>query len=163
MKPLPPLVVFVTLFVACNVDNTSSKDIAAEPKEEKVNYQAVITETNRAFTDAALKGDSAAFVTSLYHPDANIFAPNAPQADAKTAASMFGQFPKMGITGFTLNTKEVFEGDETVTEVGAYEMSNGNNTIDKGKYMVVWKKDGDKWKLYRDIWNSDNPAAGAAK
>ena len=163
MKPLIPLIVFVTLFAACNNANTSSEDIAAAQKRDTINYQAVITETNKAFTDAALKGDSAAFVTALYHPDATIYAPNAPQADAKTAASMFAQLPKMGISKFTLDTKEVFEGDETVTEVGAYEMGNGNSTIDKGKYMVVWKKDGDKWKLYRDIWNSDNPPPGAAK
>jgi ketosteroid isomerase-like protein len=24
-----------------------------------------------------------------------------------------------------------------------------------GKYIVVWKKDGDAWRLHRDIWNTD--------
>jgi ketosteroid isomerase-like protein len=75
----------------------------------------------------------------------------------KQAGSMFSSLPKMGVKSFTLNTKEVYKGDEVVTEVGTYEMGDGNKAIDKGKYLVIWKKDGDKWKLFRDIWNSDNP------
>jgi ketosteroid isomerase-like protein len=63
----------------------------------------------------------------------------------------------MGIKSFTLHAKEVYKGDDVVTEVGSYEMGDGNKTVDEGKYIVIWKKDGDKWKLYRDIWNSDNP------
>jgi ketosteroid isomerase-like protein len=42
-------------------------------------------------------------------------------------------------------------------------MSDGKKFNDKGKYIVVYKKDGDKWKLYRDIWNSDNPPPPAEK
>ena len=63
----------------------------------------------------------------------------------------------MCVTSFDLNTKEIFEGNDVVTEVGTYTMGDGKKFNDKGKYIVVWKKDGDKWKLYRDIWNSDNP------
>jgi ketosteroid isomerase-like protein len=166
MKLLINLFIFVVLFAACNNENSSNETIAAESKSDTVNYRAVIDETNKAFTTAALKGDSAAFVSTLYHPDANIYPPNESAVDVKTAASMMTHFPDMGVTAFTLNTKEVFEGDETVTEVGTYEMGNGSKTVDKGKYMVVWKKDGDKWKLFRDIWNSDNaytPPPAASK
>jgi ketosteroid isomerase-like protein len=30
--------------------------------------------------------------------------------------------------------------------------------MDRGKYIVVWKDEGGKWKLHRDIWNSSLPA-----
>ncbi len=63
----------------------------------------------------------------------------------------------MGITSFTLNAREVYKGEDVVTEVGTYEMGDGKKVIDKGKYMVIWKMDGNKLKLFRDIWNSDNP------
>ena len=165
MKPLIPLFFFVLLFTACN-ESSTSETVADEPKRDTVDYRAVIDETNKLFAASALKGDSAAFVSTIYHPDANIFPPNEPSMDAKKVASMMTQFSKMGITAFTLDTKEIFEGDETVTEVGVYEMGDGKKTIDKGKYIVVWKKDGDKWKLFRDIWNSDNayaPPPPAAK
>ena len=156
MKQLIPFFLFVVLFAACNDDRSTGAAVADEPKRDSVDYRAVIDETNKTFSSSALKGDSATFV-SLYHPDANIYAPNEPVMDRKSMASMLGFFSKMGITEFDLNTKEIYEGDEVVTEVGAYEMGDGKKTIDKGKYIVIWKKDGDKWKLYRDIWNSDNP------
>lgn len=155
MKPLIPLFFFVLLFTACNQESSTS-EMAAEPKRDTVDYRAVIEETNKAFATAALNGDSATLASELYHPEAKIFAPNEPMMDSKKTASLMGQFPKMGLKTFTLSTTEIFEGDETVTEVGTFAMGDGNKEIDKGKYMVVWKKDGDKWKLYRDIWNSDN-------
>ena len=157
MKRLFPLFLFTAFFAACN-DNSGTADTTAadETKTDTVDYRAVIDATNKTFTDAAVKGDSATIV-NLYHPDANIYAPNEEKMDAKTTASMMGGFAKMGITSFTLSTKEVYKGDEVVTEVGTYEMGDGKKTIDKGKYMVIWKKDGEKMKLFRDIWNSDNP------
>jgi ketosteroid isomerase-like protein len=166
MKPLFPLYLFFVLLAACNHAETNTADTSAanssEPKRDTVDYRAVIDETNKAFTAAALKGDSAGLV-ALYHPDANIYPPNETAMDPKSMASMIQSFPKSGITSFTLNTKEVFEGNDVVTEVGTFEMGDGKKSIEKGKYMVVWKKDGDKWKLFRDIWNSDNPPIPMSK
>jgi len=158
MKRLFPLSFFALVFVACNEKASDTTTIAAEglEKKETVDYKAVIDETNKQFTAAALKGDSAAFV-SLYHPDAQIFPPNGEAVNPKQMGSMMAEFQKMGVTSFDLNAKEIFEGNDVVTEVGTYTMSDGKKFNDKGKYIVVWKKDGDKWKLYRDIWNSDNP------
>jgi ketosteroid isomerase-like protein len=156
MKHLIPLFLIV-LFAACNDAGKTDTTIADEPKKDTVEFsRSALEETNKIFTASALKGDSATIV-GLYHPDARVFAPNEEAMSPKTMASMTGGFAKMGITSFTLDTKEIYEGDDVVTEVGTYEMGDGKKTIDKGKYMVVWKKDGDKWKLYRDIWNSDNP------
>ena len=40
--------------------------------------------------------------------------------------------------------------------------SDGKPIPDKGKYVVVWKKDASgKWKVVADIFNSDLPAAPA--
>jgi len=29
--------------------------------------------------------------------------------------------------------------------------------LDNSKYIVIWKKNGDDWKMHRDIYNSSNP------
>jgi ketosteroid isomerase-like protein len=34
-----------------------------------------------------------------------------------------------------------------------------NKSLDKGKYVAVWKKENGTWKMYRDIWNSNMSAA----
>ena len=167
MKRFTPLLLFVVFFYACgdNDDARNDNDAADEPKRDTVDYRASVDQANKAFTEAALRGDSAAFVNDIYHPDANIMPPNTEAANVKTIAGMFSSMPKMGVKTFTLNTKELYEGDEVLTEVGTYEMGDGNKAVDEGKYIVIWKKDGDKWKLFRDIWNSDNaaPPAPAAK
>lgn len=163
MKPLIPLFILAVLFASCNNESANKSNVPNEPKRDTVDYKAVIQETDNAFAAAALRADSASFVTTFYHPDAAVYPPNGPEMDAKKMASMVTQFPKMGVSSFTLTAKEIYEGDETITEVGRFEMGDGSKTIDKGKYMVVWKKDGDKWKLFRDIWNSDNPPPTTAK
>ena len=43
-----------------------------------------------------------------------------------------------------------------------YELYDAENKmIDKGKYVVVWKPVNGEWKLFRDIFNSDMPAAAS--
>lgn len=163
MKHLTPLLLLLTMLIACNdqpkMDAAPASD---ETKKDTVDYKAVINETNKVFTQAAIKGDSAA-VASVYHSDAEIFPPNMQKMRRDGMASAMAGFGKMGITNFNLDTKELFHGDDTFTEVGTYEMGDGKKTVDKGKYIVVWKKEGDKWKLYRDIWNSDNTPAPTSK
>jgi hypothetical protein len=31
--------------------------------------------------------------------------------------------------------------------------------LDKGKYIVIWKKEDGTWKLHRDIWTTSVPPA----
>ena len=50
---------------------------------------------------------------------------------------------------------DVFGDADMVVETGTYSLSNNKQPIDVGRYIVVWKKEGEKWKIYRDIWNSD--------
>lgn len=163
MKHLTPVLVALTIFTACNDQpKIDSAPAADEPKKENVDYKSMVNETNKIFAEGAIKGDSAA-VAGVYHPDAEILPPNMATMHRDAMASAMSGFGKAGITSFTLDTKEIFPGDETFTEVGTFQMGDGKKTVDKGKYIVVWKKDGDKWKLYRDIWNSDNPPAPATK
>ncbi len=51
---------------------------------------------------------------------------------------------------------------------GTYEVTSkgasGKLTNDHGKYLEVWKKQGDgQWKCTADMWNSDLPTAAPAE
>jgi ketosteroid isomerase-like protein len=46
---------------------------------------------------------------------------------------------------------------DTAIEIGLYELSSGGQTLDKGKYVAIWKKVEGEWKMHRDIWNSNLP------
>lgn len=60
-----------------------------------------------------------------------------------------------------LNMADISGGGDIYAATGTYEMTDADNkTIDKGKYISVWKRDNGSWKIYRDIWNSSMPMPG---
>jgi ketosteroid isomerase-like protein len=64
-----------------------------------------------------------------------------------------------GVKEVKLTVVEVEPHGDTAHEVGTYVLTGeGGKTIDSGKYVVVWKRQGGQWKLHRDIWNTNMPA-----
>jgi ketosteroid isomerase-like protein len=66
----------------------------------------------------------------------------------------------MGLSQVTLTTIEVEELGNTALEVGTVTGTvsgeNGDSIEMTGKYIVIWKKNGEgQWHLQRDIWNFD--------
>jgi hypothetical protein len=50
------------------------------------------------------------------------------------------------------------------TEVGAYELKGkGGKVLDHGKYIVVWRREGERWKLLRDMFSTNVPPAPTAR
>jgi ketosteroid isomerase-like protein len=142
---------FIVILAACNTAPEAKIAAAFDPTAAK----AEIIAANHAFEAAFVKGDSAA-VAALYHADAKIFPPNMDPCNRNGVGNMVTGIPKMGVKTMKLNTDEVSGGPDEVVETGNFEMGDGTKTIDKGNYIVIWKKEGDKWKLFRDIWNSSN-------
>ena len=60
-----------------------------------------------------------------------------------------------GITGVDLRTIEVWGTENLITEEGELSLFVGDTEADQGKYIVLWKKEDGKWKLFRDIFNSN--------
>ncbi|PVY42870.1 uncharacterized protein DUF4440 [Pontibacter virosus] len=61
----------------------------------------------------------------------------------------------MGLKRLKLNTFDLEQYIEVAIEAGTYKLyAEGDQEVDHGKYLVVWKKDDNRWKLHKDIWNS---------
>jgi hypothetical protein len=59
-----------------------------------------------------------------------------------------------------LTTLEVEAHGDSAHEVGAYELSDASGKVlDRGKYVVIWKRDAARWKLHRDIWTTSQAPA----
>jgi ketosteroid isomerase-like protein len=146
-------IVILVAFVACN--SAPQAPAAFDPSSVK----AEIIAANQQFDEAFVKGDSAG-IAALYHADAKIFPPNMHSCNRDEMGGMMKMIPQMHLKTMKLNTDEVSGGPDEIVETGNYEMDDSTKTVDKGNYVVVWKKDGDKWKIFRDIWNSSAmPAA----
>lgn len=157
MKKIIVSTIIVMSLFACS----SSND--AKTSFDLVNAQKEITAANKIFEDYVSKGDSVGLATNSYTIDAKLMAPNSPAAEGRAAiiSAISGIF-KSGITGIKLTTKEIWGNENTITEEGGFELNIKDGTVvEKGKYLVLWKKEDGKWKLHRDEFNSNMPLTPA--
>jgi ketosteroid isomerase-like protein len=161
------LVIFLissVLFVACG-DKTASTTEEIKPTFDLAGAKKVIDSTNAVFGSMVSKGDSVG-LAPLYTSDAKFMMPNAPTVSGRSAiqSAFAGLFAAMGTPGLTLTTTDIWGSDELITEVGTFTMTDkSGKEIDKGKYVDLWKMEDGKWKLHRDIFNSDLPPMAPSK
>ena len=158
-KLILPLVMGTLIFSSCENKKTDAVafDLDAAKKE--------IAAQNAAFESAIAKGDSVAF-GAIFTEDAKRFNPNAPAIVGKpTIMSNFSSVIKLNIIGSVKLTMDGVYGDENyVTEEGTFTIfAKDGSVMDKGKYLDLFKKEDGQYKMYRESWNSDLPAAPAAK
>jgi uncharacterized protein (TIGR02246 family) len=136
---------------------------AKERKAEVAELKLAIEAVNARFADAFSRRDVAA-IGQLYAPDAEAYPPGlAPVSGRAAIQDMWKGLLAMPVGRIQLTTVEVDGNGETAFETGRYTLLGSNgSTMDEGKYIVIWKRDPDGWKLYRDMWSSNSPQQGAA-
>lgn len=129
-----------------------------------VEMRKIIDEKNTVFAKAFVSGDSATVVNS-YTKDAKLFPPNSDRVEGKDSiAAVISQFLKYGIKEFKDETTALYGNEDNLIEEGNFFMGDGKGkTIDKGKYITVWRKEYGTWKIYSDIWNTRIPSTPAKK
>jgi len=120
--------------------------------------RAAIEAANKGFLAAYAKHDAAG-VAGFYSTTAEAFPPGADVVKGRAAIQkMWQEVMDSGIAAAELKTTEVHAEGNFAYEVGAYAMKLKDGTVaDRGKYVVVWLKEGGQWKLHRDIWNTTMP------
>lgn len=154
------LAVLFLVFTACNTaTETKPAETPAEPAFNLDSVKAAIAASNQLYSESIAKGDSAMYV-DRYTSDAILMAPNMPSLAGTAGVGGFfkAATTQMGIKNLALVTTNVYGEGDYVTEEGTYELFVADNkSVDKGKFLVLWKRTDAGWKMYRDIFNSDNP------
>jgi ketosteroid isomerase-like protein len=158
------IVLITSLFIACNSNTASESGTNTATEKEMKSFdlaaaKKAIDSTNVVFGSLVAKGDSVG-LASLYTSDGKFMAEHMPTASGRSAiqTAFSGMFAAIGTPGLTLTANEVSGNEEMVSEVGTYSMKDkSGKEFDKGKYIVLWKMEDGKWKLHRDIFNSDMP------
>ena len=147
----------IGLMVLC-----ASAVVAAAPASVLAaeNVRTAVEAGNKQFVDHFGKGDAAG-VAALYTDDAQVLPPNGEPVTGQAGIQKFWQgVMTSGVKGAKLTTVEAAAAADTAWEVGRYELSGADGKVlDGGKYVVVWKRVGGRWKLHRDIWNTSRPPA----
>lgn len=120
-----------------------------------------IAAVNARFREAVRRG-SADDLAANYTPDGRILPPNSPPVEGTEAIrSFWGAILGMGVRDVVLESAEVEVHGSTAVEIGrCWIYAEAGVEVDRGKYIVVWKKTPTGWRLHRDIWNSCKSAAG---
>lgn len=159
MKKTIVTIILASALFSCkpNAEKASSFDVENAKKE--------IATANQSFEDFVSKSDSIGLATNCYTKDAKLMSPNSDIISGREAlVSAFSSIFKSGITGIKLTTTEIWGDENTITEEGAMQLKIKDGTVvEKGKYLVIWKKEDGKWKLHRDCYNSNLPLAPSAK
>ena len=120
-----------------------------------------IAAANQRFMEAFRSADPAG-IAACYTPDAQLLPANSDVVTGTDAIAQFwGAVLGMGIAGVRLETVEVEGRGDVAVEVGRYALTGADGAaIDNGKYVVVWHRTSDGWKLHRDIWTTSRPPQG---
>jgi uncharacterized protein (TIGR02246 family) len=109
---------------------------------------------NRGFIAAFLRGDASA-VADRYTENAQVIAPGTPIATGRAAIAEYWQKSiASGIKDLTLETTNVESDGNLAYETGVVRLVSTDGVTTAARYVVVWKRIGERWFLHRDIWNS---------
>lgn len=136
------------LFVGCAAPPQQETTAEARP-----GIQATISDWMTAFSH-----DDAAGVAACYTEDAKLLPPNEGTVSGRQAIQAWFQAGIDAGLDVRLEIQELEVYGATGYEVGkATVMGPDGQTIDDSKYIVIWKKVGDAWRMHRDIFNSNRP------
>ena len=119
--------------------------------------RAQIEKSVQAWQKAYNAGDAAA-VTALYTTDAKLLVPGAePGSGPKAIQELIAADIALG-GKLTLTLIDVVGFGDYALETGKWVATSPDGKhLDHGPYLVLYKKAGGGWKMYRDIWNSSMP------
>ena len=132
-------------------------DCKKRKNTQKLSDEEQIRAVAKSFSVAYLKQDYEA-ITKIYTNNAKIFPNNTPIIKGYEAIKKRWS----GSSGYTPIEHEIIPEEivvlgDTAHDYGIYKGKNknddGTEVTYKGKYVVIWKKVGNEWKMYLDIWN----------
>lgn len=131
--------------------------VFSQQKETKI--RNAITAVNEELMKAFADGDGAR-VGAVYAENAQLLQPNGKTVSGRNAIGKYWQGTiDSGIKALKIQVLEIVEMKDKAATVGRYEIFDANNRqLDAGKYVVLWIQENGKWRLHRDIWNSDAPS-----
>lgn len=139
------------LVLLCCTAAFAQKDRLAEARK-------AIAESNAIYFESFVKNDPSIFI-DRYAKDACILAPNAPMMCGGDAVANFFKvaYDQIGLRGGKFITTAIYgDGKEFVTEEGLWQSFDAaGNLFDDGKFLVLWKKTPEGWKMFRDSFSSN--------
>src|SRR5262245_2732763 len=128
--------------VACS--NHSSKELPSS--------------VTRSFEEAVAT-DNPDNVAALFTDDAEILTQERPVVKGKQEIKQYMADQMNSVMMFDTTTEMTMVRGDVALETGTYKFRDTRRgaDIEYGKYMTVWRKEHDQWKIFRAMLNTDEP------
>lgn len=157
MKIMRMIFAALILFsVSCKNDTEKLRDDStgndSDAQFDVAKATAIIEERCREFEDAIKEGDSIA-VGDLYTVDTKII----PSLSGRNSIiTEVHEMYRDSITGMSFEIINLWGNDNIIVEDAFVEFYHSNGTlVSKGNALLVWKKDSEKWRIFRDVYKPD--------
>jgi uncharacterized protein (TIGR02246 family) len=152
MKNPPRLSVFVLMPFL-----TAASSVCWSADAETSEVRAAIEQAGARFSEAYASGDAKA-VAAFYTEDAIAFPPGGEMVKGREAIrQMWQSTMDSGVKSLSFTVLDVGASGDLAHETGTALLNihaqGKEPTTASVKYVVVWKRQGNDWKLHRDIWN----------
>ena len=106
---------------------------------------------------AAFNAGNAANIAALYADDAKLLPPGGETIEGIEAIGAFweGFIVEAEGASVSLEGVELYNLGDVALDIGAFTVTGADGShLDHGKYMIIWTRGEDGWKMARDMWNS---------
>jgi ketosteroid isomerase-like protein len=150
------LTMLTAYLISCN--SATSPDAPATSNFNLDSVKAHIVEMNKSYGKRFTTNDRA-FYNERYCKDAAVYSPNLPAVlGIDSIINFFYGSGNNGEAVIELPPNNIYGNAELVVEDGTYNFPDGKGgSVDKGKFIALWKQEDGKWKLFREIWNTNLP------
>ena len=163
MKKIQLFKIVCASLILISMSCKKAEEAPAETAKPAFDLAAAKTtvETNYAEFEKAFNSKDSVGLANCYTADAKFMAPNDKAVEGrpaiqKTFTGWFkGETPKIAI-----KLVELWGNETNLTAENSWTMTaKDGKVLDEGKSLEVYKMEDGKWKLLRDCWNSNMPAA----
>lgn len=147
--------VLIVFNVSCK-NNTEKSEISLIGSDSKTQFDvttatAIIEKRNKDFEDALKAGDSIA-VGDIYTIDSKIIGA---YAGRDNLIKEVHELVRDSITDIRFKIINIWGNENIIVEDAYVEFYHINGTlVSKGNSLFVWKKEIDKWRIFRDVYKS---------
>lgn len=145
-------IIFLSILMIVSCKETSSeRNIETKNEIIDTNKSAQAIKNNYALFKKAMQEDNADFFKGLYTKNAVFYTPTKTLKGNEEIRNSFEKMIKSGnVIECTPIELDFYE--STAFEIGQAKITNkSGELLAKERYIVIWKKIGDKWKIHRDI------------
>lgn len=158
IKLLTSTIALAAIFMMGCTNAEKSNPAAEKPAFDLTIAKNEIEAVNKDFMALFAKGDSVG-LANAYTVDGKMMSAGAPSVVGRVdLRKAWDGMISSGLTRVDLKLENLYGTEDLLAEEGVATLFVGTDTVGVEKYIVLWKKEDGKWKLFRDIFNSNWPA-----